>query len=92
MMANSTPSMSMDWDVLDSCSVSFDSGSPPDKPMMITPTKAKIIPYSSKLEIRSFNQMKARIAVVNMLELKTTKNMPRGTNLEPAVRKKKATA
>ena len=60
--------------------------------MIVTPMKAKIIPYSSKLLIRSFNQINARIAVVKMLELKTTKNMPMGTNLVPAVRKKNATA
>ena len=90
-MAISTPSMSMECDELDSCSVSFALGSASDKPMMVTPTKANIIPNSSKLEIRSPNHMKARIAVVKMLEFITTKKMPSGTNLEPAVRKKKAT-
>ena len=71
-----------------SCSSPGLSGSPPAKPMMTIPTKAPNIPNISNRESFSYSQQYARTAVVKMLELKTTRKIPRGINPKPAIRKK----
>ena len=76
---------------MSSCESSFDLLEPPDKPMRRTPMNAKTIPKVSNRESLSLNKKDAKIAVVKMFELKTTKKIPRGIKLEPAITHKKAT-
>ena len=60
-----------------------------DQPRRHIPPKAKTIITISKIDIRSPSQQKARIAVVKIFELKTTKKIPRGRYLGAAAKHKK---
>ena len=51
---------------------------------------AKTIPIVSNRESLSLKKKDAKIAVVKMFELKTTKKIPSGIKLEPAITHKKA--
>ena len=80
-IASSRPSMNMVYYEVSSCSLCGFSVSLPDKLMMRIPKKAKHMPNISNLESISFNQQNARIAVVKIFELKTTKKTPKGIKL-----------